>query len=348
MQKPRIYILISLIFLGFILNAQDLNLVGSSLKAGAFQKFYGANGGKSVQIVEQDSKLSVEFSGEESWAGTDYSIKKDSSYSFYNLSNYKYLIFTIKASSPVVLDKIGMGGDDEKTHYIRNLKLDTAWKTIALSVPSGFENQKRLFSIVITKKIKLEISQLYYTNELPKQENMLLLQPSTKIEVIEGAKYVFSEGFENGAPSGYSGEKNGSSMLIDGNCMEDPYSGRYCIKIDVDDKEAWRALFLQYTGKWTAELNPKSTKLLDLSGYKKLVFYARTTGKDYYIPEVGFGGSSSIYSQERRNIVFVELNKEWRKYEIDLRGLDKKSVNDVMMFSLNEGVLYLDEIRFEK
>ena len=347
MQKKKIYILLSLLFFGFFLEAQDLNLIKAATQKGEFIKFYGAEGGKSVKTLKTQDGVKVEFPGVESWAGTDFSIKKDSSFEFYNLSSYKYVVFTIKASSLVVLEKIGIGGDDEKTHYIRSLKVDTSWQTVALSVPEGFENQKRLFSIVTTKKVVFDINQLYYTNELPNTKGILVLAPSESKTRIKDANYVFSEGFETGAPSGYSGEKDGLSMMVDGNCMENPYSGRYCLKIEVDDKEAWRALFIQFSGKWTADLNP-TTQLPDLSEFKKLVFYARTTTKDYYIPEIGFGASSTVFSQESRNIVFVELSKEWKKYEIDLRGLDKKSVNDIMMFSLNEGTFYLDEIRFEK
>lgn len=347
MKKKKIYSVLCFLVLSLCLNAQDLSFINNGSLNGEFQKFYGAKGGKSVKVAEKNNTISVDFSGEESWAGTDYSVSKDSSFVTYNLSAYKFLVFTIKASAPVVIDKIGIGGDDEKTHYVRNLKVDTSWMTIALAVPPGFEDQKRVFSVVTTKKFTLELSQLYYGNVVPTKDGVLVLEPSEKKERIEDANYIFSEGFETGAPSGYSGEKNGLSMMIDGNCMENPYSGRYCLKIEVDDKEAWRALFIQYSGKWTAELNPK-TELPDLSQYKKLVFYARTTTKDYYIPEVGFGASSTVFSQEKRDIVFVELTKEWKRYEIDLRGLDKESVNDVMMFSLNEGTLYLDEIRFEK
>ena len=122
---------------------------------------------------------------------------------------------------------------------------------------------------------------------------------------------------------------------------------KYCLKIKVDDKETWRALFLQVLGNWTALLAPDS-KLPDLSEYKKLVFYARSTDKDYLIPEIGFGGETNRFSQEPRNIVFIDLDEKWTRYEIDLRGLEKESVNDVMMLVLNEGTLFLDEIRFEK
>jgi hypothetical protein len=52
--------------------------------------------------------------------------------------------------------------------------------------------------------------------------------------------------------------------------------------------------------------------------------------------------------EEQVNDVFVEVTKEWKKYKIDIRSIDKKRINTLMYFVIPDGILYLDEIRFVK
>ncbi len=329
--------------------AQDLVIVDNGQINGKFSEKIGAKDGFSISTSNEKDFLNIKLSGEESWAGAYLIPNSLGETATMDLSGYKYFVFKIRSNDVPVIEKIGFGKGGEISEIMRNFVVSSSWKKIVMELPPGMTKQRALFSLITVKKASFDIAEVRYTNNLPKADEnttFLMSSPYNKLSNT-AANYVYSEGFETGAPSGYSGEKNGLSMAIDDKCMESPFMGRYCIKINVDDKESWRALFVQVSGKWTTELN-KNTKLPDLSAYKKLVFYAKSTTKDYLLPEVGFGGKSNVFSQEQRNIVFLEISNKWKRFEIDLRGLEKKSVNDVMILVLREGTLFLDEIRFEK
>lgn len=338
-------ILLLLIIVSTSTFAQELVVLNKGVLNGKFSGNLGAKGGTSISATASEDGYTISLTGDESWAGiyiTNKSVNEK-----IDLSTYKYLVMSLRSEEDVVVEKIGYGLDGEKSELIRKVELNKNWKTFVLALPEGMSEQKGLFSFITVGKAKVDVSEIRYTTTLPEDNGATTFLIPAEAERLEGVNYVFNEGFETGAPSGYSGEKNGASMLVDDKCMESPYKGKYCLKIKVDDKETWRALFLQVLGNWTALLAPDS-KLPDLSEYKKLVFYARSTDKDYLIPEIGFGGETNRFSQEPRNIVFIDLDEKWTRYEIDLRGLEKESVNDVMMLVLNEGTLFLDEIRFEK
>lgn len=348
MNRIKLYLTLLTSFVAAVGAAQELAVISKGNLNGKFSEKIGSSGGSSIQVEVEPEFVTLNFSGEESWAGS-YLINTDENgdASPIDLSVYKYIQFTVRSTAPTAVEKIGFGKAGEKSELIKQLALTNDWRTVVLELPKGMEKQQAFFSVVTVAKSSIQIAEVKYTNTLPEGDNSILTLVSAPAERLDDVTYIYSEGFENGAPSGYSGEKNGASMKIDDKCMEQPYRGKYCVKIAVDDSEGWRALFLQYSGKWTNQLT-EDFPLPDLSEYKKLVFYARSPDKNYMIPEVGFGGKTTMFSQEQRNIVYVEVGKKWGKHEIDLRSLDKASVNDVMMLLLNEGTLFLDEIRFEK
>lgn len=325
-----------------ICGAQELKVIDGGKMDGEFSDRIGSDDGSSISVTKNEDNVTVSFSGTESWAGT-YLINGEQPI---DLTDYKYIKFKVKSESPITIEKIGFGKAGELSELVKQLKVENEWRTVVLELPDSMVSQSAMFSVVVVEKCDVQIGEVVYTSTLPTDDNALLLV-SAEDERLDNVVYVYSEGFETGAPSGYSGENNGSSLTVDDKCMESPYRGKYCVKMSVDDSEGWRALFLQVMGKWTNALTP-DTKLPDLTAYKKLVFYARTPEKNYVIPEVGFGGATNVFSQEQRNVVYLDITKKWQRFEIDLRGLDKASVNDVMMVLLNEGVLFLDEIRFEK
>ena len=343
MIRKRNYILLFTCLVCSLCGAQELKVIDGGKMDGEFSEKIGSDDGSSISVLKNADNVTVSFSGTESWAGT-YLINEGNQ--TIDLTSYKYIQFKVKSESPITIEKIGFGKAGEQSELVKKLQVHNTWRTVVLELPSGMDKQLALFSVVVIEKCDVQIGEVIYTSNLPSNSDALLLV-SAQPERLENGLYVYSEGFETGAPSGYSGENNGSSLTVDDKCMESPYRGKYCVKMSVDDSEGWRALFLQVMGKWTNALTP-DVVLPDLSAYRKLVFYARTPEKNYVIPEVGFGGATSIFSQEQRNVVFLDITNKWQRYEIDLRGLDKASVNDVMMILLNEGVLFLDEIRFEK
>jgi len=233
-----------------------------------------------------------------------------------------------------------------KGERIRKIHLDNNWQTVIMELPSYMDSVKVPFVMASVAKVNVEIEYIKFTSEQPAETENTLLLVSSEYERLPNAKYVYSESSEFGALSGYAGENNGSSMTIDDHCMENPYRGKYCIKISVDDSEDWRMIFLQASGRWTSTL-PENTQLESLKKYKKLVFYARTPEKNYFIPTVTFGDYTTMFEQEDRSLLYLKITSEWKRFELDIRGLDRNSVNDVLNMDLNEGVVYLDEIRFE-
>ncbi len=344
MRKSQSYLIVLVSFISSCAFAQQLSILNEGKLNGQFAKKVGAENGKSISINQEENAYKISLSGEESWAGVYVTGADDKPY---DLKELRYLLLKVKTSEPIVIEKIGYGDGAEPSELIRKLKLKNEWKTIVLELPKEVKELNAAFAFITVGKVDLYISKIQFFKEVPETANNTLKLISAPYNKVEDAKYIFSEGSELGALSGYSGEKNGASMLIDDHCMESPYQGKYCLKIAVDDKEAWRMLTIQVSGLWTNALS-EDTELPDLSEYTKLVFYARTPEKNYFIPQISFGAESTRFYQEPRDIVYVTVSDKWSRYEISLKGLDRSSVNDVFVILLNEGTLYLDEIRFEK
>lgn len=343
MLRLVVYLFLSLSILG-VSGAQSREIYSNGSLIGISNHLEGENGGSSVSIVEKNegNELSVGFSGEESWAIVYFDFISDS----LDTETYRYLNFKIKSSTNFELDEIGCGEFIRNKERIYKFALNNGWQEVIMELPKSMTSLKTPFTLVGKGKGQVEIEKISYLKEVPSSIDGIKLLISSPYERIESAKYVFSENIEFGAPSGYTGENNGSSINIDDHCMDSPYKGKYCYKFDIDDSEAYRALFLQATGKWSGDLQD-NVGLVSLEDYKKLVFYARSSD-GYVIPSVGFGRSDLKLIQEPRDIRYVSLTNEWKRYELDLRGLDKSAVNDVMVFELAVGTFYIDEIRFEK
>jgi len=171
---------------------------------------------------------------------------------------------------------------------------------------------------------------------------------SQKSEQEADVYYVYSDKWEHGIPTGFMGEKDGISLKLDDAWKENPYKGEKCIRFTVDNSEAWRGIHIQYTGAWNVAVE-ESTKLADLTGYDKLEFYARAEGKDgglFLIEEIGVGGGGGF--EDKRTDSFIEIGSEWKRYTINLKGMDLKRLNTMLFMTLPQGILYMDEIRFIK
>ncbi|MBX9852852.1 MAG: hypothetical protein K2X86_14000 [Cytophagaceae bacterium] len=180
--------------------------------------------------------------------------------------------------------------------------------------------------------------------------SLIFVLPSFKMKVTqEPAVFnVFTDKWENGIPTGFMGEKNGTSLKLDDAWKTNPYKGEKCIKFAVDNSENWRGIHIQFTGAWNVSLDEK-TKLADLTGYDKLEFYARAETKDnsiYVLPEIGVGGGGG--AEDKKNDTFIEIGPEWGKHTLSLKGMDLKRMNTLLYMVLPEGTLYMDEIRFVK
>ncbi len=95
----------------------------------------------------------------------------------------------------------------------------------------------------------------------------------------------------------------------------------------------------------------------DLSGYKKLKFWARGDKGGEIIDKFFIGGITGQTEEgdsDEASISPVELTKEWKEYSVDLTGLDLSHIIGGFGMAANAEVnpsgfsIYLDEIRLEK
>jgi hypothetical protein len=92
----------------------------------------------------------------------------------------------------------------------------------------------------------------------------------------------------------------------------------------------------------------------DLTGAKRLVFWAKGEVGGEYISEFKMGGISGAYADsDIAGIGPVQLSSEWKQYVIDLGGKDLSSISGGFVWAANldknpDGLsFYLDDIRFE-
>jgi exo-beta-1,3-glucanase (GH17 family) len=165
-------------------------------------------------------------------------------------------------------------------------------------------------------------------------------------------------------PTGYMGDCG--DIQINEACEDNPHSGKTCIRVayaakgkgpntcDYPAPCRWAGVYWQEPpNNWGKDVQNKG-KGFDLSGYKRLVFWARAD-KECKI-EFKVGGISEPYgdslSYPRAKI--ASLNKNWQEYEINLAGADLKHIIGGFCWASNwdtnpDGVtFYLDDIHFEK
>ena len=152
--------------------------------------------------------------------------------------------------------------------------------------------------------------------------------------------------------SGYMGDY--SDVSIDISSFDKPYSGSTCIKIvyknTVSNGARWVGVY------WQSPANNWGDRQggFDLTGAKKVTFWAKGAKGGERIEEFKIGGITGLYpDSDIAGIGPVLLTGEWKKYEIDLRGKDLSYISGGFCWGTNLDVnpdgatFYLDEIRYE-
>lgn len=183
---------------------------------------------------------------------------------------------------------------------------------------------------------------------------LLFLSLPCAVVAEEGAFYVYDDSasrLNHYIPSGWMGSFK--SLKIS-NSTTGQHSGKTCIKIDYDvtkDPEtSWAGIY------WQNPVNNWGDKRggYDLTGYKKLTFWAKGTGE---IGEIGMGGITGQLQDgdsDRATLDRIVLTKDWKQYTIDLKGLDLSHIIGGFYFSTSADyneknmVLFLDEIKYER
>ncbi len=153
-------------------------------------------------------------------------------------------------------------------------------------------------------------------------------------------------------PSGWMGDY-GDIKFNDG-WTEDSYNGRTCIKVtytaQAKQGAGWAGIFWQNpANNWGARDGG-----FDLTGAETLTFWAKGENGSEVINEFKIGGITGEYADsDSAGIGPVVLTGEWKRYTINLEGLDLSYISGGFCWSLSkmenpEGVtFYLDEIRYE-
>ncbi len=171
-----------------------------------------------------------------------------------------------------------------------------------------------------------------------------------------GVFYVYADkgsGMNHFIPSGWMGDY-GDMKLNDAwkaNCID----GETCIQIVYNAKGAqganWAGIFWQHpANNWGDKPGG-----FDMSGFKRLTFWARGDTGEETIAEFGMGGITGENPDSASNRIGpIHLTKDWMKYTVDLKGLDLKHMVGGFVFATNKDynpngmTMYLDEIRYEK
>ncbi len=155
------------------------------------------------------------------------------------------------------------------------------------------------------------------------------------------------------SPSGWMGDYG--DMRLTDRWSQNPHSGTACIQWKYVPRGSqganWAGAF------WQNPANNWGSKKggYNLTGAKKLVFWARGEKGGERLAEVGVGGIEGEYSDsDKLSIGPIDLTKEWKKFELDLTGADMSYISGGFFWVASgddvpeEGItFYLDDIRFE-
>ena len=153
-------------------------------------------------------------------------------------------------------------------------------------------------------------------------------------------------------PSGWMGDYG--DMKMNEKYFQNPHSGTTSIQIIYNTKASqgarWAGIY------WQNPPNNWGTRPggYDLTGAKKLTFWARGDKGGERIEEFKIGGITGEYADsDVAGIGPVVLTKDWQEYTIDLEGKDLSSISGGFCWATNldvnpEGAtFYLDDIKYE-
>jgi hypothetical protein len=170
--------------------------------------------------------------------------------------------------------------------------------------------------------------------------------------------YADSSSLDNHfVPSGWMpDERSGRDIILDTKYKDSPHSGDSCIRVEYKNNSGapWAGIcWQQPANNWGTVPDAG----YNLQGATKLTFWAKGEKGGEVINEFKIGGLSSgeYPDSDSAGIGPVQLTKEWKKYEIDLRGNNLSYVIGGFCWATNlevndpQGIVfYLDDIKYEK
>ena len=149
------------------------------------------------------------------------------------------------------------------------------------------------------------------------------------------------------APSGWMGDISALSMDLES--ADFPHQGKACIKARIEPSNSWAGVAWQDPPNDWGSL-PGG---YDLSGSKHLSFWARGRfGGEIVNFGVGLLSDDALYpDSDTATLEKLELTKQWKRYRINLDGMDLTRVKTPFWWSVTGGrgssVFFLDDIVFE-
>ena len=153
-------------------------------------------------------------------------------------------------------------------------------------------------------------------------------------------------------PSGWTGDF--SDLKFNDKHMVNPHSGSTSVQVIYSNKATqgarWSGIY------WQNPPNNWGTRPggYDLTGAKKLTFWARGEKGGERIEEFKIGGITGEYADsDVAGIGPVVLTTDWQQFTIDLEGKDLSSISGGFCWATNLDVnpdgatFYLDDIRYE-
>lgn len=149
------------------------------------------------------------------------------------------------------------------------------------------------------------------------------------------------------ASSGWMGGHD--ALALDPESHDEPHSGPTCLRVDYDAPGMWVGVAWQHpVNDWGEQPGG-----FDLTGARKLTFWARgAEGGEKIDFAVGLIGSDKPYPDSvKAEKKGVKLKREWKRYEIDLKGADLTRVKTPFVWTMGGRgrpvTFWLDDIRFE-
>lgn len=327
-----------------------------------------ASGSTSIRITYSAKKAQGQ-----GWAGIYWQSAANnwgSRQSGYDLTGFNKLIFKAKGKEGgEVITKVTVGGiirDGQGNIYpypdtldveYGPIKLTNEWQEYSINLAGkDLSYLNGGFCIVFNADQAVEGGQTLYLDEIYFSYDCLLKEEERAL-LLPFYVYADSASLDNHfIPSGWMPATAAQDLKMQIKWEESPLSGDSCIRIEYVNKSGtrWAGIYWQNpANNWGTV--PKAG--FDLKEAGKLTFWARGEKGGEIINEFKMGGISSgdHIDSDSASIGPIQLTKDWKEYEIDLRGRDLSYViggfcwaTNIDVNDPNGIVFYLDEIKYEE
>ncbi|MFH1282768.1 MAG: hypothetical protein ABII27_03795 [bacterium] len=223
-------------------------------------------------------------------------------------------------------------------------------------------------TLTVVEEVKKEVPEKI-KNKLPSQKAQtakIIEKPKPKIKqekkeikkekIVRDRFNIYTDNdaeSNNFVPSGFMGDLRDVKIIE--NHLINPHSGKTCIEVTYfpysSQGEGWAGVYWQHpANNWGIRRKGG----FDLSGAKRVVFWARGEKGGEFVSEFKIGGIKGEFGDsDSVSIYNIELKKEWTKYIIDLSNIKLTRISGGFGWSANLAnnpngfKIYLDDIYYD-